>query len=151
MCECAWQQPCATANPGFRPQITNTLSLKKMNRPARCVHGCVRGCVRACDIDGGCKRAWRGASWVVCGSRVPRPRLLSLRSPLTALYVEPFCRKNSRKTAEPRVHREGTDLLLREGPCNQGASWGVCGSGAPSYDFLNLYDIFNNKFPTSFS
>ena len=28
VCECVWQQPCATTNPGFRPQITNTLSFK---------------------------------------------------------------------------------------------------------------------------
>jgi hypothetical protein len=32
---------------------------------------------------------------------------------------------------------------LREGPCSQGASWGVCGSGVPPYDFLNVYGIFN--------
>ena len=23
LCECVWQQPCATTDPGFRPQITN--------------------------------------------------------------------------------------------------------------------------------
>jgi hypothetical protein len=28
VCECAWQRPCATANPGFRPQIIDTVSLK---------------------------------------------------------------------------------------------------------------------------
>ena len=29
--------------------------------------------------------------------------------------------------------------FLREGPCSQGASWAVCGSGVPPYDFSNLY------------
>ena len=38
--------------------------------------------------------------------------LPSLRLPLKALYIEPVCRENSRKTAKPRVHREGTDPLL---------------------------------------
>ena len=30
---------------------------------------------------------------------------------------------------------------LREGPCSQGASWAVCGSGVPPYALLNLYGI----------
>ena len=25
VCECVWQQPCVTANPRFRPKMTNTL------------------------------------------------------------------------------------------------------------------------------
>jgi hypothetical protein len=33
--------------------------------------------------------------------------------------------------------------ILREGPCSQGASWVVCSSGVPLYDFLNLYGISN--------
>ena len=41
--------------------------------------------------------------------------------------------------------------LLREGPCSQAASCVVCGSGVPLYDFLNLYGIFNSRFPVSFS
>ena len=32
--------------------------------------------------------------------------------------------------------------ILREGPCSQGASWAVCGSGVPRCDFLNLNGIF---------
>jgi hypothetical protein len=36
--------------------------------------------------------------------------------------------------------------FLREGPCSHGASWGVCGSGVPPYDFLNLYGVFNSRF-----
>ena len=36
--------------------------------------------------------------------------------------------------------------LKREGPCNLGASWEVCDSGVPPYDFLNSYGIFNNRF-----
>jgi hypothetical protein len=40
------------------------------------------------------------------------PFLLSLRPPLKALQIEPFLAKNWWKTAEPRVHREGTDPLL---------------------------------------
>ena len=38
------------------------------------------------------------------------------------------------------------EVPLREGPRRQGASWVVYGSGAPSYDFLNLYDVFNSMF-----
>jgi hypothetical protein len=41
------------------------------------------------------------------------PKLLSLRLSLKALYFEPFLRKNSRKTAEPREHRGGPDPLLK--------------------------------------
>jgi hypothetical protein len=36
--------------------------------------------------------------------------------------------------------------ILREGPRSQDASWGVCGSGVPPYDFLNLYGVFNSRF-----
>ena len=43
----------------------------------------------------------------------PVPFLLSLRLPLKALLFEPFLRKNSGKTAEPRMHRGGTDPLLK--------------------------------------
>ena len=45
----------------------------------------------------------------------PRLELLSLRLALRskALQVGPFCTKNSRETAEPRVHREGADALLK--------------------------------------
>jgi hypothetical protein len=42
-------------------------------------------------------------------------------------------------------------LILREGPRSQGASWVVCGSGVPPYDFLNLYGISNSRFCISFS
>jgi hypothetical protein len=35
---------------------------------------------------------------------------------------------------------------LREGPRSQGASWAICGSGVPPYDFLNSYGVFNNRF-----
>ena len=42
----------------------------------------------------------------------PGPFLLSLRPPLKALQIEPFLTRNWWKTAEPRVHREGTDPLL---------------------------------------
>ena len=38
----------------------------------------------------------------------------------------------------------------REGPRSQGACWGVCGSGVPSYDFLNLYSVFDDRFSISF-
>jgi hypothetical protein len=41
--------------------------------------------------------------------------------------------------------------ILREGPRSQGASWGVCGSGVPPYDFLNLYGVFDCRFSISFS
>jgi hypothetical protein len=41
--------------------------------------------------------------------------------------------------------------FLREGPCSQGASWAVCGSGVPPYDFLDLYGVFNSGFSTGFS
>ena len=36
--------------------------------------------------------------------------------------------------------------ILREGSCSQGATWAACGSGAPPYEFLNLYGIFNSRF-----
>ena len=42
-------------------------------------------------------------------------------------------------------------FFLREGPCSQGASWAVCGSGVPPYDFFNLCGVFNNRFCPSFS
>jgi hypothetical protein len=45
----------------------------------------------------------------------PVPELLSLRLTLMALWFEPFLRKNLWKTSEPRVHRGGTDPLLRYG------------------------------------
>ena len=41
------------------------------------------------------------------------PEVLSLCLPLKAFQIEPFCRKNSRKTTEPRVHRWGADPLLK--------------------------------------
>jgi hypothetical protein len=41
--------------------------------------------------------------------------------------------------------------ILREGPCSQGASCVVCGSGVPPYDFLYLYGIFDSMFCASFS
>jgi hypothetical protein len=44
-----------------------------------------------------------------------------------------------------------TFILLREGPCSQGAFWAVCGSGVPPYDFLNLYGVFDSRFSTSLS
>ena len=45
-------------------------------------------------------------------TKAEEPELLSLRLALKALLIEPFCRKNSGKTAQPRVHRGGTDPLL---------------------------------------
>jgi hypothetical protein len=45
--------------------------------------------------------------------KAPCPELFSLRLSLKALKFEPFLRKNSRKMAEPRVHRGGTDPLLK--------------------------------------
>ena len=33
---------------------------------------------------------------------------------------------------------------------SQGASWGVCGSGVPPYDFLNLYGVSDSRFSVSF-
>jgi hypothetical protein len=41
-------------------------------------------------------------------------------------------------------------LILREGPRSQGASWGVCGSGVPPYEFLNLYGVSHSRFSISF-
>ena len=41
------------------------------------------------------------------------PQLLGLRPSLKALYFEPFLRKNWTEMAEPRVHRGGTDPLLK--------------------------------------
>jgi hypothetical protein len=41
----------------------------------------------------------------------PWAKLLSLRLPLKAINIEPVLKKNWWKTAEPRVHREGTDPL----------------------------------------
>jgi hypothetical protein len=35
--------------------------------------------------------------------------------------------------------------FLREGPCSQGIL-GVCGSGVPPYEFLNLYGVFKSRF-----
>jgi hypothetical protein len=43
----------------------------------------------------------------------PCPFLLSLRPPLKARYFEPCLRKNLGRTAESRVHRRGTDPLLK--------------------------------------
>jgi hypothetical protein len=40
----------------------------------------------------------------------PGPFLLSLRLPHKALELEPLLRKNSGKTAEPRVHRGARTL-----------------------------------------
>jgi hypothetical protein len=40
--------------------------------------------------------------------------------------------------------------ILRESPCSQGASWVVCGSAVPPYDFLNLYGIFSRRFSIGF-
>jgi hypothetical protein len=42
------------------------------------------------------------------------PFLLNLRPPLKALQLEPLLKKNWWKTAEPRVHCEGTDPLLKD-------------------------------------
>ena len=41
---------------------------------------------------------------------------------------------------------QSIEIPGREGPRSQGASWGVCGSGVPPYDFLNLYGVFGSKF-----
>ena len=46
------------------------------------------------------------------GQTKAEPQLLSLRLPLKALEFEPFVKKNWCKTAEPTVHRGGTDPLL---------------------------------------
>jgi hypothetical protein len=43
----------------------------------------------------------------------PIPFLMSFRLSLKALYFESFFRKNSGTMAEPRVHRGGTDPLLK--------------------------------------
>ena len=42
--------------------------------------------------------------------------------------------------------RETSFFFLRErvGAASQGVSWAVCGSGAPLYEFLNLYGVFNS-------
>jgi hypothetical protein len=45
--------------------------------------------------------------------RQQSPQLLSLRTPLKALYFERFLRKNWWKTVEPRVHSGGKDPLLK--------------------------------------
>jgi hypothetical protein len=37
--------------------------------------------------------------------------------------------------------QKSLEFFLGEGPRSQGASWGVCGSGVPPYDFLNLYGV----------
>ena len=92
-----------------------------------------------------------------------RRRLRSSRTrfPSSSAFVCPyrlfkssrFTEKYSRKIAEPRVHRGGTDPLSKEGPCTQGAPWAICGSGVPPYmyNFLNVYGAFNSWFCTSFS
>jgi hypothetical protein len=49
-----------------------------------------------------------------------------------------------------RIVPRPDDCILREGPCSQGASWAVCGSGVPPYDFLNFNGVFNSRFSTSF-
>ena len=41
----------------------------------------------------------------------------------------------------------GCDVLC----ASPGASWRVCGSGEPPYDFLNLYGVFDCRFSLSFS
>jgi hypothetical protein len=46
-------------------------------------------------------------------------------------------------------HQSFIKVILRECPCSLGASWAVCGSGVPPYDFLNLYGVFNSKFSVS--
>ena len=33
----------------------------------------------------------------------------------------------------------------------EGASWAVCGSGVPPYEFLNLYGVFGSRFCAGFS
>ena len=43
----------------------------------------------------------------------PGPELHSLHLSIKALQIEPFCTENSGKTTEPRVHRRGTDPLLK--------------------------------------
>jgi hypothetical protein len=30
VCECAWRQPCATANPGFHPYPTRVVNLQRL-------------------------------------------------------------------------------------------------------------------------
>ena len=40
---------------------------------------------------------------------------------------------------------------FRESPRSQGASLGVCGSGVPPHDFLNLYGVSDSRFSISFS
>jgi hypothetical protein len=43
-------------------------------------------------------------------------------------------------TCSTILHCESnTHNFLREGPRSQGASWGVCGSGEPPYDFLRQH------------
>jgi hypothetical protein len=74
--------------------------------------------------------------WSVDPTRVPGSGVLRTRILICihyALLEGPFLR--------PRVL-----AILREGPCSQGASSVVCGSGEPPYDFLDLYGVFNSKF-----
>ena len=42
-------------------------------------------------------------------------------------------------------------LSLKRGSAQPGCILGVCGSGVPPYDFLNLYGVFDCMFCISFS
>jgi hypothetical protein len=58
---------------------------------------------------------------------------------LITILASSFPRPKKKEKKEP-------DQPLK-GPCSQqGASWVVCGSGVPPYDFLNVYGIFNIMF-----
>jgi hypothetical protein len=71
----------------------------------------------------------------------PGPFLLSLRLPLKALLFEPFLRKNSGKTAEPRMHRGGTDPLLKYNVQMVEPELAAVGGSAPECRVYFYYDI----------
>ena len=63
--------------------------------------------------------------------------------------------RNIEKSLVEGLPRWGREMLSDSEPTKythtHGASWAVCGSGVPPYDFLNVYGVLNSGFPNSFS
>ena len=101
--------------------------------------------------------AWCARTYKACSHGYPfkntRPARGNYSHGASPYRIEHECRRPRWRRARARacmsLHygramlavRACAEGILREGPCREGASWAVCGSGAPPYNFLNFYSM----------